>query len=58
MSIDQFHREKMYQSTMLIAKNLRDKGLISDEEYGQIDTIFRQKYAPILGTLFTEINLI
>lgn len=58
MSVDQFRREKMYQATMLMAKKFHEQGIISTDEYLEIDTIFRKKYAPSLGTLFTEINLI
>lgn len=58
MSVDQFRREKMYQATMLMAKKLHEQGIISTDEYLGIDTIFRKRYAPSLGTLFTEINLI
>lgn len=58
MSVDQFRREKMYQATMLMAKKLHEQAIISTDEYLEIDTIFRKKYAPSLGTLFTEINLI
>lgn len=58
MSDEQFQREKLYQVTMMIANNLRTQGIISDEEYGEIDTIFRQKYAASLTTLFTDLCLI
>ena len=58
MSVDQFRREKMYQATMIMAKKLHEQGIISTDEYLEIDTIFRKKYVPALGTLFTEINLI
>lgn len=54
----QMHKERMYQSTMLMAKNLLEQGIISDEEYGEIDTMFREKYAVSLSTLFTDIHLI
>ena len=33
------------------------EGILSDKEYGQIDTIFREKYHPTLGTLFADISL-
>ena len=50
--------EKRYLATMSIAKNLLKQGIISEEEYEQIDTMFRQKYAISLSTLFTDIRLI
>ena len=58
MTNEQIQNEVMYQGTMLVAKQLLKKGIISDEEYEQIDTMFRQKYAISLSTLFTDIRLI
>lgn len=58
MTKEQMEKEKMYLTTMSIAKNLLNKGVISEEEYAQIDTNFQQKYAISLSTLFTDIRLI
>ena len=58
MNKEQFNREKMYLATMNLAKNLLNQGVITEEQYAQIDTIFTKKYAPSLSTLFTKINLI
>lgn len=58
MTKEQMERETMYQATMSIAKNLLSKGVISDEEYAQIDTNFRSKHGISLSTLFTDIRLI
>ena len=58
MANDPMQNEKLFQGTMLMAKNLLKQGIISDEEYEQIDTMFRQKYAISLSTLFTDIRLI
>lgn len=58
MTNEQMQNEVMYQGTMLVAKQLLKKGIISDDEYEQIDTMFRQKYAISLSTLFTDIRLI
>lgn len=58
MTKEQFNREKMYLATMNLAKNLLDEGVITEEQYAEIDTIFTRKYAPSLSTLFTQINLI
>lgn len=44
-------------STKLMARKMLSEGIISDKEYGQIDTIFREKYRPTLGTLFADISL-
>ncbi len=56
MSEEQFQNEKMYHATMNIAKSLMEQGAMTAEEYGQIDTIFREKYRPILVSLQTEMS--
>ena len=58
MTNEQMEKENLYQATMSIAKNLLGKGIISEEEYAQIDTNFRNKYGISLSTLFTDIRLI
>ena len=57
MSKEEFRNEKLYQTTMHIARQMLAEGLIS-EEYRQIDTIFTEKYKPTLGTLFADIDLL
>ena len=56
MSEEQFRNEKMYHATMSIAKSLMEQSAMTAEEYGQIDTIFRKKYRPILVSLWTEMS--
>lgn len=58
MTNEQMEKENLYQATMSVAKNLLSKGVISEEEYAQIDTNFRTKYSISLSTLFTDIRLI
>lgn len=48
---DQFKREQLYQMTMTVASDMLRKGLISEDDYGHIDTMFRQKYRPVFGSL-------
>lgn len=57
MDKQEFRNEKLYQTTMLMARKMHSEGIISDKEYEQIDTIFRAKYSPTLGTLFADISL-
>lgn len=54
----QIQNETMYLGTMSVAKRLLEKGIISENEYAQIDTNFQQKYGISLSTLFTDIRLI
>lgn len=58
MSKEEFKNEKLYQATMHIARKMFNEGLITEEEYRQIDTIFSEKYQPTLGTLFADIDLL
>lgn len=57
MSREEFRNEKLYQTTMHLAKKMLSEGIISEEEYRQIDTIFLEKYKPVFGTLFSDISL-
>ena len=58
MSKEEFRNEKLYQTTMHLARKMLEEGIISEEEYRQIDTIFTEKYKPTLGTLFADIDLL
>ena len=58
MSKEQMRKEMLYQTTMSMARQMLEKSLISKEEYAQIDTKMQEKYAPYLGTLFADIDLI
>lgn len=55
MSKEQMRQEKLYQATMSIVRKMLAEGLITEEEYRQIDTMFLEKYRPLFGTLFSEI---
>nr|WP_178139594.1 SHOCT domain-containing protein [Butyricicoccus pullicaecorum] len=56
MSKEQLTNEKLYQATMSMVRKMLAEGLISEEEYRQIDTMFLEKYRPVFGTLFSEIR--
>lgn len=55
MTQEQFDAEKNYQAARQIAESFHKQGLLTDEEFGQIDTKLLQKFKPSLGTLFSEI---
>ena len=57
MRKEEFQNEKLYQTTMSIARKMLQEGIISEEEYRRIDTIFLEKYRPVFGTLFSDISL-
>ena len=58
MSDTLFSSELQYQTASAIARNLRDQGLLTQEEYTVIDTILLQKFNPTLGTLLSDNSLI
>ena len=45
--------EILYKITMIKVREMLSEGLISKEEYAEIDTIFLEKYKPNFGTLYT-----
>ena len=55
MSEEEFRNETMYQTTMHIVRKMLADGIISEEEYHQINAVFLKKYNPILGGLFARI---
>lgn len=58
MSKEQFRAERLYLMSLSVAKSMLEKGIILEGEFTQIDTILREKYRPILGTLLAGKPLI
>ena len=58
MDKEQFRAEKLYQMSLSIAESMIKKGILSKEEFTEIDTILLKKYRPILGTLLAGKPLI
>ena len=48
--------EMMYQATMSIARKMLRDGLIYEDEYRQIDTMFIEIYQPKMGVLFVDLQ--
>lgn len=53
MDKEQFRAERLYQLSRSVAKSMLEKGVISEKEFSEIDTILLKKYKPILGTLLS-----
>ena len=51
-----FQNEMIYQATMSFARKMLRDGLITEDEYPQIDTMFIEKYQPKIGTLFVDLQ--
>lgn len=58
MNEAEFHAEKMYLLCLGTAKEMLKRGIISEEEFTQIDTILLEKYKPTLSTLLSGKDLI
>ena len=52
MSDELFERIVIYKATMILGKSMLSQGLISEEEYDEIDRIFASKYGLDLSVLF------
>lgn len=50
---DEFTRERQYQTVMYFVRKMLEQGLISREEYCQIDTRNREKFRPFTGDLLS-----
>lgn len=44
----------LYHMALSMAKTMLERGLLSQEEYAEMDTILLKKYRPYLGSLFSE----
>ena len=58
MDKKEFQAEKMYQMGLYIAKAMLKEGLITEEEFSEIDTILLDLYRPVLSTLLAGKPLI
>ena len=54
MTPEELRNDMLYYMALSMAKTMLEKGLLSPEEYAEIDTILLQKYQPYLGSLFSE----
>jgi hypothetical protein len=55
MTKEQFRNEKLYQATMHLARKMVDQGILTEQEYREVDEIFLEKYKPVFGSIFTDI---
>lgn len=54
MTPEELRNDMLYHMALSMDKTMLEKGLLSPEEYAEIDTILLQKYQPYLGSLFSE----
>ena len=53
MNPKQAKQELDYHVALSIAKSMLENALITQEEYCQIETIFRAEYLPVFGVLYS-----
>ena len=53
MNSDDFERECNYLLTMSHVRQLKEKGVISEEDYKKIDTMLLKKYRPVISALLS-----
>lgn len=51
MSEKEFRAELRYRMSLSVACSMLKEGVITEEEYSEIDTILLKKHQPVLGTL-------
>ena len=54
MRKEQYRADMLYHMSLSVAKTMRAKGLITADEYAEIDTVLLAKYQPYLGRLISE----
>lgn len=54
MTEEQMRREKLYQATMFLIRAMLSQELLSEDEYAEINTIFLDKYCPVLGSILAK----
>ena len=49
--------EMLYQTTMHIVRSMLEDGIITADEYTEMEAVFLKKYKPTLGVLFSSLSL-
>lgn len=57
MSHDLMMKEAKYQSAMQMFREMLEKGIITQENYVEAEQLMREKYKPVVGTLFSDMAL-
>jgi len=51
MTKEQFARERDYGAAMVIAGEMRARGLVTPDQYDKMDALFQQRYRPLIGRI-------
>ena len=58
MSKEEGLREMTYQMVMRTSWKMLQSGLLSENEYIALEAKMREKYRPVIGLLFSDIDLL
>ena len=58
MSKEEGLREMTYQMVMRASWKMLQSGLLSEDEYLAFEAKIREKYRPVIGVLFSDIDLL
>lgn len=58
MSKEEGLREMTYQMVMRASWKMLQSGLLSEDEYLEFEGKMREKYRPVIGLLFSDIDLL
>ena len=58
MSKEEGIREMTYQMVMRASWKMLQSGLLSEDEYLKFEAKMREKYRPVIGLLFSDIDLL
>ena len=58
MSKEEGFREMTYQMVMRASWKMLQSGLLSEDEYLAFEAKMREKYRPVIGVLFSDIDLL
>ena len=56
MSKEDMRAEAVYLTTMRFAREMLDDGIITKNEYREIEAVFKEKYNPTIGVLFSTLS--
>lgn len=54
---EEFEREAKYQATMIFFSGMLKNGILTEEQYAEIETKMLNKYRPMFGTIFAQSRL-
>ena len=57
MESKELRAEVLYQGTVHMARKMLSDGTITADEYKQLETVFTEKYHPLIGVLFSSLSL-